>query len=47
MKSDSVKDGIGRAPHRALFKAMGYTDTEIRRPLVGTHRSSPETRPKA
>ncbi|MFY9941196.1 MAG: dihydroxy-acid dehydratase [Desulfobacterales bacterium] len=40
MKSDSVKDGIGRAPHRALFKAMGYTDTEIRRPLVGIANSA-------
>ncbi len=35
MKSDSVKKGIERAPHRALFKAMGYTDEEIGRPLVG------------
>ncbi|MGD8959864.1 MAG: dihydroxy-acid dehydratase, partial [Desulfobacteraceae bacterium] len=40
MKSDSVKDGIGRAPHRALFKAMGYTDAEIRRPLVGVANSA-------
>jgi dihydroxy-acid dehydratase len=40
MKSDSVKDGIGRAPHRALFKAMGYTDAEIRRPLVGIANSA-------
>ncbi len=35
MKSDSVKSGIERAPHRSLFKAMGYTDEELRRPLVG------------
>ena len=35
MKSDRAKKGIERAPHRALFKAMGYTDTEIRQPLVG------------
>jgi dihydroxy-acid dehydratase len=40
MKSDSIKDGIGRAPHRALFKAMGYTDAEIRRPLVGIANSA-------
>ena len=35
MKSDAVKKGIDRAPHRSLFKAMGYTDTEIKRPLIG------------
>ncbi|MBW2199318.1 MAG: dihydroxy-acid dehydratase [Deltaproteobacteria bacterium] len=35
MKSHNVKKGIERAPHRALFKAMGYTDAEIKRPLIG------------
>lgn len=35
MKSDAAKKGIERAPHRALFKAIGYTDEEIGRPLVG------------
>jgi dihydroxy-acid dehydratase len=35
MKSDQVKTGIERAPHRALFKAIGYTDQEIKRPLIG------------
>ena len=35
MKSDAAKKGIERAPHRALFKAIGYTDEEIKRPLVG------------
>lgn len=35
MKSQQVKKGIERAPHRSLFKAMGYTDTEIERPLIG------------
>ena len=27
--------GLERAPHRSLFKAMGYTDQEIAAPLVG------------
>ena len=40
MKSYSVKKGIERAPHRALFKAMGYTDTEIGRPLIGIANSA-------
>lgn len=35
MKSDNAKKGIERAPHRALFKAIGYTDAEIQRPLIG------------
>ncbi|MDI6870707.1 MAG: dihydroxy-acid dehydratase [Bacillota bacterium] len=35
MPSLGVKDGLTRAPHRSLFKAMGYTDEELRRPLVG------------
>ena len=35
MKSDCAKKGIERAPHRALFKAMGYTEPEIERPLIG------------
>ncbi len=40
MKSDSVKSGVERAPHRALFKAMGYTDGEIGRPLIGIANSA-------
>ncbi|NLK86799.1 MAG: dihydroxy-acid dehydratase [Clostridiaceae bacterium] len=39
MRSDIVKKGIERAPHRALFKAMGYTDEEISRPLIGVVNS--------
>ena len=35
MKSDNAKKGIARAPHRSLFFAMGYTDEELDRPLVG------------
>ena len=35
MKSDNAKKGIARAPHRSLFRAMGYTDEELSRPLVG------------
>ncbi|MBU1161117.1 MAG: dihydroxy-acid dehydratase, partial [Proteobacteria bacterium] len=39
MKSDLVKKGVERAPHRSLFKAMGYTDEEIKRPLIGIANS--------
>jgi dihydroxy-acid dehydratase len=40
MKSDLVKKGVERAPHRSLFKAMGYTDAEIKRPLIGIANSA-------
>jgi len=43
--SDSIKKGIERAPHRALFKAMGYTDEELGRPLVGIANSANEIIP--
>ena len=39
MKSDNAKKGIARAPHRSLFKSMGYTDEEIQRPLIGVANS--------
>ena len=45
MKSDLVKKGIERAPHRALFKSMGYTDEEIARPLIGVANSKSEIIP--
>ena len=35
MKSDSLKRGAQNAPHRALYHALGLTEEEIYRPLVG------------
>lgn len=35
MKSNSLKCGANNAPHRALYHALGLTDEEISRPLVG------------
>ncbi|QTQ14380.1 dihydroxy-acid dehydratase [Treponema parvum] len=35
MKSENATKGVARAPHRSLFYAMGYTDEELSRPLVG------------
>jgi dihydroxy-acid dehydratase len=40
-----MKKGIEKAPHRSLFKAMGYTQTEIDRPLVGVVNSANEIIP--
>lgn len=45
MRSDAVKKGIERAPHRSLFKAMGYTDEELERPLIGVVNSKSEIIP--
>lgn len=45
MRSDTVKKGVGKAPHRSLFKAMGYTDEEISRPLIGVVNSQSEIVP--
>ncbi|MGE5789799.1 MAG: dihydroxy-acid dehydratase [Syntrophaceae bacterium] len=45
MRSDLMKKGLERAPHRSLFKAMGYTDEEIARPLIGVVNSYNEIIP--
>lgn len=39
LRSDVVKVGIERAPHRSLFKALGLTDDELSRPLIGIANS--------
>ncbi|MDY4166291.1 MAG: dihydroxy-acid dehydratase [Fournierella sp.] len=35
MRSDNVKKGAERTPNRSLFYALGYTDEELDRPLIG------------
>ncbi len=45
MRSEKVLQGIERAPHRALFKSMGYTDEELRRPLIAIANSANEIIP--
>jgi dihydroxy-acid dehydratase len=45
MRSDVVKQGIERAPHRSLLRALGLTDEEIRRPFVGVVNSYNEAIP--
>ena len=40
-----MKKGLERAPHRSLFKAMGYTDEEIARPLIGVVNAANEVVP--
>ncbi len=45
LRSNQVKKGIAKAPHRALFKACGLTDDEINRPIVGIVNSFNEIVP--
>lgn len=35
MRSDLMKKGVERIPHRALFYALGFTDEELKRPIIG------------
>lgn len=45
MNSDNIKSGANRTPHRSLMKALGLTDEEIRRPLIGVVNSQNEIVP--
>jgi len=40
-----MKKGLERAPHRSLFKALGLTDREIERPMIGIANSANELIP--
>ncbi len=45
MRSDSVTKGMQQAPHRSLFNALGLTEEELSRPLVGIASSYNEIVP--
>lgn len=45
MRSDIVKKGLERAPHRSLFHAMGYDAAELEKPLIGIVNSFNEIVP--
>ena len=45
IKSDDIKMGIEKAPHRSLLKAIGLTNEEIKRPLIGIVNSFNEIVP--
>jgi len=45
MRSDSVKRGLERAPHRSLLWALGKTDEEMERPFIGVISSYSEIVP--
>ncbi len=39
MRSDTIKVGVQRAPHRALLKALGITDSDLSKPFIGVVNS--------
>ena len=39
LRSDEMKVGIERAPHRALLKALGLSDEDIGKPFIGVANS--------
>lgn len=45
LRSDQIKRGVVRAPHRSLLKADGFIDEEIERPLVGVANAANEIVP--
>ncbi|HSF17533.1 MAG TPA: dihydroxy-acid dehydratase [Vicinamibacteria bacterium] len=45
MRSDAIKKGISRAPARAMLKAVGLTDEDLAKPLVGVANTWTELTP--
>ncbi|AXV37698.1 MAG: dihydroxy-acid dehydratase [Methanobacterium sp. BRmetb2] len=45
MKSDTIKKGLQRAPHRTLLRACGVTDGEMEKPFIGIANSFTEIVP--
>ncbi|MCL0100547.1 dihydroxy-acid dehydratase [Peptococcaceae bacterium] len=45
MRSDVMKKGLERAPHRSLFKASGLIDEELNRPIIGIINSQNDVAP--
>ena len=39
MRSDQIKQGLARAPHRALLKSLGLTNRDIAKPFIGVANS--------
>ena len=45
MKSDNIKKGIQRAPHRSLLRACGLKDEDFKKPFIGIANSFTEIVP--
>src|SRR5580693_1406279 len=44
-RSRGITDGRDRAPARSMFKAIGFTDDDLRKPLIGVANTWIETMP--
>ena len=45
ISSRNVVEGIARAPHRAMYKAMGLSDDDLAKPFVGVCHTGNEATP--
>ena len=45
ISSRNVVEGTARAPHRAMYKAMGLTDTDLGKPFIGVCHTGNEATP--
>ena len=45
MRSDKMKKGAERLPHRSIFKSLGFTDRDIQQPIIGVVNSFNELIP--
>ena len=45
MRSDEIKQGLARAPHRSLLRALGVSDAEMGRPFIGVVNAFSEVVP--
>jgi dihydroxy-acid dehydratase len=45
VRSDEIKRGVARAPHRSLLRALAVTDAEMERPFIGVVNSFSEVVP--
>ena len=45
ISSRNVVEGIARAPHRAMYKAMGLTDDDLSKPMIGVSHTGNEATP--
>ena len=45
LPSRKVVEGTERAPHRAMYKAMGLTDEDLSKPIIGVSNTCNEATP--
>lgn len=45
ISSRNVVEGVARAPHRAMYKAMGLTDVDLSKPFIGVCHTGNEATP--